>query len=302
MSNAEVGVYIKLLAREWQGVGLPADVRKLAKLVGETLESFAEMWEESLAECFVERDGRLFNERLERERGVSDDFHADKSLRGKYGAALRYKHIPKGTSFEDWKEENAPDGTVLADSSRAIAELQQDHSTSYSSGIAPIPSHPIPSLPIPVVPEGANAPAPPAARPPKSKRVDGKLELTKALAKFPCLDPRVVQTAKFVREYRVKRRQPAFDESDWVKHLAEAQHYPEAFAAAVADMDKFKWLSFHIEKHIGKGQAVAATNGSMPKNLSFRLQDKLIDQHHDDEWDRMVERFEPRHAEIEETR
>jgi hypothetical protein len=131
-------------------------------------------------------------------------------------------------------------------------------------------------------PEGANAPAAQAPPPgkPKRTRVDGKLELTKALGKFPCLDPRIVETASFVRRYRVKRKQPVLDEGDWIKHLAAAELYPEAFVAAVADMDKHKWLSYHIEKHIGNSQALTAgANGHPAKGLSFRAQDEVIKAH-----------------------
>lgn len=175
MSNAEVGAYIKLLARSWQGVGLPSNPRKLAKLVGESPESFTEMWEESLSECFFERDGKLWNERLERERGVAEDYSEKQRLLGKFGALKQHGSIPKSTTFDQWLEQNASDDTANGHQGGprggpgdTMASGQGD---TMASGQAPVPSHPIPShpTPSPPKPEGrkprVRAPAPSASPP-----------------------------------------------------------------------------------------------------------------------------------------
>lgn len=274
--------FLYMLVTSWNDCGLPSDHKSLGRMLGLSEEKVSELmvgpvgdkWE-ACPHC-----GTLSNPNLEAVREESTERRDAKRTAGQKGgkASAKRRSKSKQTSSTAEAEPEQRSSTPQAVLGKTQAVLKHT-SSSAQANPSTVQDITVQDKTSNAVPEGANAPAPPAAPPRKSKRVDGKLELTKALAKFPCLDPRVVQTAKFVREYRVKRRQPAFDESDWVKHLAEAQHHPEAFAAAAADMDKFKWLSFHIEKHIRQeGQAVAA-NGQSMRGMSFRTQDEALKAH-----------------------
>lgn len=74
MSNSEVGIYIKLLATCWLDNGLPDDVAVLAQLAGVKQAQFARLWAGVLHECFYEKHGRLFNERLDKERHAQAEY------------------------------------------------------------------------------------------------------------------------------------------------------------------------------------------------------------------------------------
>ena len=66
MSMTERGVYVTLLAFEWLDGTLPADLAHLARLVGMKPSPFERLWVSgALHECFIDRDGRLVNDRLE---------------------------------------------------------------------------------------------------------------------------------------------------------------------------------------------------------------------------------------------
>ena len=68
MSATERGAYITLLSVQWLDGSLPNDLPALARLSGVAPKPFARMWPHNLARCFVLRNGRFVNERLERER------------------------------------------------------------------------------------------------------------------------------------------------------------------------------------------------------------------------------------------
>ena len=102
MSLTERGAYITLLSAEWLDGSLPTDHRLLAAIVGLTEQRFSRMWPRVLARCFVEKDGRLFNERLERARRERSDYIASATKGGKRSVEVRReKHgsaQPKSTS------------------------------------------------------------------------------------------------------------------------------------------------------------------------------------------------------------
>jgi uncharacterized protein YdaU (DUF1376 family) len=79
MSHAERGVYITLLALCWLDGSLPAEPAHLATELHIPLKQFSRMWAGPLSQCFVERDGRLVNERLEHERQKQDKFRRRQS-------------------------------------------------------------------------------------------------------------------------------------------------------------------------------------------------------------------------------
>lgn len=74
MTDAEIGVYVRLLCYEWNGPGLPTtNPDELAAMLRIKPSVFAVMWKR-IGPCFVEREGRLFNQRLDRERQKQQAF------------------------------------------------------------------------------------------------------------------------------------------------------------------------------------------------------------------------------------
>lgn len=89
MSMAERGVYITLLAVQWQEGSLPTDLTALAHIVGIQPRQFARMWPHNLARCFSERGGRLVNDRIEQEREKQAIHRAAQADRGRASGVTR---------------------------------------------------------------------------------------------------------------------------------------------------------------------------------------------------------------------
>jgi uncharacterized protein YdaU (DUF1376 family) len=122
MGNAARGVYIDLLARQWRDGSIPADVARLARLCGETADSFAAIWEE-VGLCFTELDGdssRLINLRLEQDRTEQDQARIQKSEAGKRGMAKRWAKSTTGSQAESASEPIADDNTAIATNNTVI--------------------------------------------------------------------------------------------------------------------------------------------------------------------------------------
>jgi uncharacterized protein YdaU (DUF1376 family) len=86
MSAAERGVYIMLLLYSWLDGGLSTDHAVLARLGGVKLSQFERMWKSGpLSECFTERRGKLYNDRLEEERRKQVAFRERQAENGKKG-------------------------------------------------------------------------------------------------------------------------------------------------------------------------------------------------------------------------
>ena len=71
------GVYITLLAMQWNKGALRLNPRKLALACGCSEETFVQLWKEELAEKFEERDGSILNLRLEKERQRVEEYRRD---------------------------------------------------------------------------------------------------------------------------------------------------------------------------------------------------------------------------------
>lgn len=88
MSMTERGIYITLLSFCWLDGSLPTDVGQLARLVRIREPQFNRIWNGALSECFTEKDGRLINPRLERERRAQADYRRrqkDNAVKGWQG-------------------------------------------------------------------------------------------------------------------------------------------------------------------------------------------------------------------------
>tara|TARA_R100000808_G_scaffold21732_1_gene46998 strand:+ start:1359 stop:2417 length:1059 start_codon:yes stop_codon:yes gene_type:complete len=87
--NDAVGIYIKLLCRQWIEGSLPSCTGSLSRLSGEDEDSFVYLWE-LLSHKFPEgEDGRLRNPRLAAERDKAESIHSRKSQGGKTRKAQR---------------------------------------------------------------------------------------------------------------------------------------------------------------------------------------------------------------------
>lgn len=86
MSHTEKGIYIDLLAQCWLDNGLPTDLKQIAALVGMPVARFQKVWiGGALSECFVERGGRLVNNRQEKERKKQQEFKRRQSDNAAHG-------------------------------------------------------------------------------------------------------------------------------------------------------------------------------------------------------------------------
>jgi uncharacterized protein YdaU (DUF1376 family) len=86
MSMTERGIYITLLSYAWLDGSLPSDLGDLAKIVGMRADRFERIWKAGpLQECFICRQTRVYNERLEIERKKQQEFRRRQSDNGKLG-------------------------------------------------------------------------------------------------------------------------------------------------------------------------------------------------------------------------
>lgn len=115
MTNQEVGCYWKLLCRQWLEGSIPADIPKIAKLVGEDGSAMAQLWT-AIGSCFVEapgKPGRLVNARLEEERRKQELHRKERSQSGSKGAKARW---------EKRSGEHTEDGTVTGSANGSAIE------------------------------------------------------------------------------------------------------------------------------------------------------------------------------------
>lgn len=67
MTHTEFGIYIRLLLHAWLEGSIPSEPVKLCRILKLNRNMFNRLWV-AVAPCFQERDGRLFQQRLEAER------------------------------------------------------------------------------------------------------------------------------------------------------------------------------------------------------------------------------------------
>lgn len=94
LPNDEVGVYIKILCKQWTDFCVPK--KGLIFLTGKSWEDFSE----ELREKFTEKDGKIYNERLEKERTRRRRFKKIQSQNGSLGGR------PKKTQSKPKKNPN----------------------------------------------------------------------------------------------------------------------------------------------------------------------------------------------------
>lgn len=89
MNAEEIGVYMLLLCLDWQEGGFVYDPFTLARWCRLTEKKFLRAWQ-MVGRCFIEGDGRMWNERLQRERKKQKEWKNKSSEAGKRGAEARW--------------------------------------------------------------------------------------------------------------------------------------------------------------------------------------------------------------------
>jgi len=110
MTMAQRGMYITLLAYEWIEGSLPSDLLKIRILCGNHPD-FDSDWQ-VVMNCFIERDGRLYNNRLETERGNMIAYRERMSANGKKGAKTRWQSHSKAIA-KPFNKEVEEEGEVV---------------------------------------------------------------------------------------------------------------------------------------------------------------------------------------------
>lgn len=85
MTDAEVGIYLRMLLTEWLKGPLPGDAKSIRQMIGSK-----GLPTDSVLEKFTaDSEGRLFNPRLERERQKQQAFRESRVAAGKIGGTKR---------------------------------------------------------------------------------------------------------------------------------------------------------------------------------------------------------------------
>jgi uncharacterized protein YdaU (DUF1376 family) len=92
MTLAERGAYTDLLFLEWNIGPLPSEPARLAAMISCPLKQFRVIWQ-TVSKKFIEKDGCLVNERLERHRIKAIEIAKKRSIAGQEGGiATAAKH------------------------------------------------------------------------------------------------------------------------------------------------------------------------------------------------------------------
>jgi uncharacterized protein YdaU (DUF1376 family) len=136
-SGEERALYLLALSYQWSMGSLPVDQKRIAKLVDYERRAFDGLWE-TVSKKFVERDGRLYNLRLEQHRERSKEIGKIRSDYGRLGG------VASGEARRRKAEANA---SVLLEAN-GKQELDQNRSNGFSFAEAKSNhlSHPIQEL------------------------------------------------------------------------------------------------------------------------------------------------------------
>jgi uncharacterized protein YdaU (DUF1376 family) len=95
MTPEETHVYVWLLCLDWEHNGFEYDEKELAHWCRLTRPRFRKAWAK-VGPNFVDRDGRLYNPRLDRERAKQQVWREKSSEGGRRGAEKRWPHRQQG--------------------------------------------------------------------------------------------------------------------------------------------------------------------------------------------------------------
>lgn len=154
LSLAERGAYTDLLFLSWEIGALPKDTARLARLVGCSVEEFAEVWG-AIQGKFTETEAGLTNPRLEEHRQDNISFRDAKSRGGHSRATAAQRQNGRFTAASHQHNTSTPP---------AHNQQEHQHATSSSTSIAPGPS---PAKHQPPSPSPSPSPTSSLLNPPK---------------------------------------------------------------------------------------------------------------------------------------
>ncbi len=88
-TGPERGLYVQLLMFQWASGPLPADLRRLARVVGYDWDEFTAVWTQ-ISGKFTEIDGKLANPKLEEHRIKNAEVQARRHERAVHAASVRH--------------------------------------------------------------------------------------------------------------------------------------------------------------------------------------------------------------------
>lgn len=114
MSNAETGMYIRLLCHQWHKLFVPDDPARIAFITRAPKEEVAEAWPTVRAKFKDCGGGQLKNQRLEKIRAELKKSTKARSASGKAGAEARW-----GNGKKDGELNGKPDADGMANASQS---------------------------------------------------------------------------------------------------------------------------------------------------------------------------------------
>lgn len=147
----EASLYLTLLCYQWSLESLPTDAGKLCKIIRWDRDLFDRMWP-TVAIKFIERNGRLINERLEQHRAKSRELSKKNKLSGQKGGETKQRN--RSERYKSAISETVANANrdAIANATKALSELggadvanatfSVEKRSSENVAIHPIPSHP----------------------------------------------------------------------------------------------------------------------------------------------------------------
>ncbi len=135
MMPEEKGVYMDLLSHQHQKGSLPNDPKRLARMVGLSLEEFNKIWE-TISEKFIENHGRLCNDRLKKETDSRAEKACKKRVSGTFAAVIRESSVSDSVKSKIKKEFSVSDFLDVK-----TEELNQIITKWYNQMVASLDNH-----------------------------------------------------------------------------------------------------------------------------------------------------------------
>lgn len=139
LTNRELGAYWRLCCLCWTHGGLPTDVRRLAHMANESPREFGKLWP-ALAPYFEEREGRLLQPMLERERKKQAEFRELQARKGRQSAASRASAKRSVHETRNQPDASRVSAAVQPDANRAATAAQPDWQPNVNSPISDLQS------------------------------------------------------------------------------------------------------------------------------------------------------------------
>lgn len=154
-----VSLYATLLLHQWALGSIPADPKKICKLVRWDWELFAEHWKTvrrkfraiTITNEFDESEDRLINSRLEAHREKTTELRKKNAENGSKGAQARWQKDSERHSQNmagAIKKNSGRHKTAIANATENNGEGHANRHQNQDGASDGIPSHPIPSHPI----------------------------------------------------------------------------------------------------------------------------------------------------------